>query len=127
MSDLIRREAVIAEVLAYLCSAPARDEDLLLWDMEQLIRAIPAVQPGKEVMPDVPHDAPNAPDAAPASTDDAGGGATREEIAEALWIANMSGFVPQMRSRFADIESYNRNHWLMMADVAIEKIKGGKK
>ena len=46
MSDLIRREDALAEVLAYLCSAPAHDEELLRWDMEQLIRALPAVQPG---------------------------------------------------------------------------------
>lgn len=85
------------------------------------------LETGKEVMPDVSNDAPNEPDAAPASTDDAGGGATREEVAEALWIANMSGFVPQMRSRFADIEGYNRNHWLKLADVAIKTIKGEKK
>jgi len=32
-----------------------------------------------------------------------------------------------MRSRFADIESYNRNHWLKLADVAIQTIKGEKK
>lgn len=81
------------------------------------------LETGEEVMPDVPH----APDVAPASTDDAGGGATREEVAEALWIANRNGFDAQLRPRFADIESYNRNHWLKLADVAIEKIKGEKK
>jgi hypothetical protein len=43
MSDLIRREDAIAEVLAYLCSSPAHDEELLRRDMEQLIRALPVV------------------------------------------------------------------------------------
>ena len=114
----------------------------------------PAVQPVREeVMPDVEDTQHTRPDAAPASTAYAGGGAwdamlygmgvtlggqhvpidkvfavappDREEVAEALWRADQ--YQGQIRSRFADIESYNRNHWLMMADVAIEKIKGGKK
>jgi len=60
MSDLIRREDAIAEVLAYLCSSPAHDEELLRWDMEQLIRALPAaLNPGKEVMPDGTSKVPN--------------------------------------------------------------------
>ena len=82
-----------------------------------------AVQPGKEVMPDVPNGAPNAPDAAPASTADAGGGATREEVAEALWRADQ--YQGQIRFSFADAEIYIRNHhWLKLADVAIKTIKG---
>lgn len=65
------------------------------------------------------------PDAAPVSTDDAGGGATREEVAEALWRADQ--YQGQIRLSFAKAEGYIRNHWLKLADVAIEKIKGGKK
>ena len=63
-------------------AAIIRWHDMLLRDfgddLSSIVRAEMLAmldKPGKEVMPDVPNDAPNAPDAAPASTDDAGGGA----------------------------------------------------
>ena len=63
-------------------AALIRWHDMLLRDfgddLSSIVRAEMLAmldKPGKEVMPDVPNDAPNAPDAAPASTDDAGGGA----------------------------------------------------
>jgi len=129
MSDLIRREDALAlrDKLADIIGAlPMSSIHSALSEYRNAIRALPAVQPGKEVMPDGTSKVWNH-DAAPASTDDAGGGATREEVAEALWQADRVTLYSQLRPRFSDIESYNRNHWLMMADVAIETIKGGKK
>ena len=112
-------------------------------------RALPAVQPDAHVneTPKIEHDA------APASIEYAGGRAwdamlygmgvtlggqhvpidkvfavappDREEVAEALWWADQ--YQGQIRLSFAKAEGYIRNHWLKLADVAIEKIKGGKK
>lgn len=77
MSDLIRRKDALAlrDKLADIIGAlPMSSIHSALSEYRNAIRALPAVQPGKEVMPDGTSKVWNH-DAAPASTDDAGRGA----------------------------------------------------